>query len=72
MLIAPVCCITALGSSSSSCSGQLGDRTPRLIGATEESECDSSPVAGRGGEAGMFCSGEGMQLSQSTGFLAAG
>jgi hypothetical protein len=32
----------------------------RELGATEESELGSSPVAGRGGEAGIFCAGEEM------------
>jgi hypothetical protein len=42
------------------------------LGATEESECDSSPLAGGGREANMFCADEGMHVSQSTGFPVAG
>jgi hypothetical protein len=44
----------------------------RDIGATEESECDSSSIAGGRGETGMFCAGESRSVSQLTGFPAAG
>jgi hypothetical protein len=44
----------------------------RDLGATEKYECDSSPIAGIGGETDIFCVGEGMPVSQLTGFLAAG
>lgn len=40
--------------------------------ATEESEYNSTPVAGGGGEAGMFCAGENVTVSQFKGYPAAG
>jgi hypothetical protein len=41
-----------------------------LVG--EEVECDSSLVSGGGDEAGMFCAGEDMPLSQLVALFAVG
>jgi hypothetical protein len=44
----------------------------RDLRVTEESDCDTTPVSGGGGEAGMFCAGEDMPVSQFAVSLAAG
>jgi hypothetical protein len=56
-----VCCVMLLDNSVIVYSGQLGDRTP-ILRTTEESDCDSSPVAGKRAKQVCFVRAEVFQF----------